>query len=129
MSNQLKISFRVLFLLGAAALLFIAARTQTSAYFTETEIPQNSVSSWMGAEGEYEVRVDGVFGVGSSADVETEIKGTGGDVLDVGAVDLIGVTMDTGWVSIRLGSGRYRLEVTGGDGTTALRFHGRRVSH
>lgn len=129
MSKELKANlWTVSFLAAAAFVLLVAASTSTSAYFTETDIPQNSVSKWMSAEGEYEIRVDEVFG-GASVTVETEIKGTGGDVLDVGALALVGIESDTGWVSVSLGAGRYRLRVTLGDGTTAVRFHGRRVSH
>ena len=59
--------------------------------------------------------------------METEIQGTT-TVVDVDVAALKGVTVNTTWESIRLGMGAYRIEVTGGDGTTLLTFHCRVVT-
>lgn len=116
-----------LFLVLAVALLTIGALRQSSDYFTETAILQSSDSTFVHMKGDCECKILGTFG-GASADVETEIQGTGGVIRDVDVAALISVVAETAWVSIRLGSGGYRIEVTGGDGTTSLTFHCRRVT-
>lgn len=116
-----------------AAFLLVGATSgtlkQTSSYFVITGITQSSDSVWARPDSGWDAEclVRGTWG-GATADVETEIPETL-EVVDTDVSELKVITADTNiWVSIRMGSGRYRLEVTGGDGTTDLVFHCRRVS-
>ena len=117
--------FRLFLAFVIVALITTAAITHTGSYFTQTEIPQDSNSTWHQIQGDCECRIFGTFG-GATADMQTAIQGTN-TVVNVEVVSLAGVTQDTTWESIRLGHGSYRVAVAGGNGTTDLTFHCRRV--
>ena len=123
-ANRFKLSL-FLFVLLVVAIITVAAVTHTGSYFTQTEILQDSNSTWLQIQGECECRVFGTFG-GATADMQTAIQGTN-TVTNVEVVSLIGITKDTTFESIRLGHGSYRIAVTGGNGATDLTFHCRRV--
>ena len=126
----------------AAVLAFVAltaAVDHTSSYFTVTEIAQGSDSAWQRSPGyEASCKIFGTFG-GASADLETRIDGAdstnpgtctaaGTDVVcDVEVAALLGVAADTDFTGINLGRGDYRLEVTGGNSSTSLTLHCRKV--
>jgi hypothetical protein len=106
------------------------AGVQQAEYATEENVGAAQSGSDYYFQGNYNCIVDGTFTAGATATLETYLDPTAtgrlttypvSDMLDIAApqTEFVG--------PLALGAGHYRLTVTGGDGSTAIRWHCRRV--
>lgn len=60
---------------------------------------------------------------GATVSMETEVPGTAGEERNVGVEAFLGATADVEFTQVQVGSGRYRLTVSGAGAGTSLTFH------